>query len=770
MTLETRSTGDMRDLQPISRAQEWTIRSLALASLAFGLYWLYWRWTQTLNPNAMFFSLLLVSAETWGWITSAFFLFQAWKVRQRYAPPAPPGYSVDVFITTYDEPLSIVRRTVIGARAIRYPHRTYILDDGKREEMLQLARDLGVGYIRRKGNAHAKAGNLNHAIKHTTGDFILQLDADHVPLPTIVDGLIGYFTDDKVAFVQSPQDFYNTDSFTHVINEGARSMWEENRIFYSLIQPGKDSWNSAIFCGSCGMLRRAALDEIGGFSTATIIEDMETSMMLHARGWKSVFHSEPLAFGLSPSSAVSFHVQRSRWAQGSMQVLRRFNPLFMPGLTPAQRASYLGANIYPFDGLQKAIFYFAPVVFLFTGAVPLMADTPALMWRLCLYLGLSIGAFELVARGTGWLFIQERYNMAKFATYIGAIPAFFTKRQLKFVVTPKGVTDVPFRTYAPQLTLLILSVAALIWAPIAYHYNWIFYDVQSMDLAFIISGAWIAWNVYFALGVVRLCLRAKQQRSDHRFVDQLPIRLRTLGVGAAETQLALTRDLNPQGLAFRSTTRMEPGQQLEVSLPLSTGTLTVDGLVVHADTESTLHGDVHIHGVKFNEMSIEDRDAIELHCTQHSVPTWRLRYRQSLGVVARATEVIRNARVSPRRLVQLPARLHITLADGTQYDEAGLLEEISSSGARLLLESSVEDNSRIHFEVPGTDLQGHGKVVFTRILESPMSVRYTVGIALERQRRNIGRLFVDTMSRTAVTPDESILHAHRKATTSSVVR
>lgn len=720
----------MRDLEPITAKQEWVIRSLAFVSLAFGLYWLHWRWTETLNPDHMVFSIALVSAETWGWIGSAFFLFHAWKVRDREPPEAPPGKAVDVFITVYDEPLEVVRRTAIGARAIRYPHRTYILDDGKREDVLQMATDLSLGYIRRKGNPNAKAGNLNHAIALTSGEFILQLDADHVPLPNIIDRLLGYFLDPEVAFIQSPQDFYNTDSFTHVINESSRSMWEENRIFYSLIQPGKDHWNSTFFCGSCGMLRRTALEGIGGFSTETIIEDMETSLKLHMKGWKSVYHTEALAFGLSPASASSFHVQRLRWGQGSMQMLRKMNPLFLPGLSPAQRVCYFAANIYPIDGIQKAIFYLSPVIFLLTGAVPLQADTEGLMWRLGIYLVVSIGAFELVARGTGWLFIQERYNMAKFPTYIHALTGYFARGKLKFNVTPKGLTDVPFRTYAPQLALLILSVAALIWAPIAYHYGWVRYNVGSMDLAFFISGAWVAWNVYFAASVVRLSLRARQQRADHRFADQFPVEIKSLRDEDAPTQIALTRDLNPQGMAFRSTTLLGAGEPIEMKMPLSTRTVVARGEIMHVNTTATLHGDVHVHGVRFEPMTIDDRDAVELHCTQHSVAIWRRRYRQSLGFMARANEVVRNARSAARRTIELPARITVISPDGTRQEQGGLLEEISRNGARLLLDNSVEAGTMVEFHVPGTSLAGSGEVVVVRTLESPMSVRFTIGLRL----------------------------------------
>src|SRR5205085_4116051 len=179
-----------------------------------GLYWIIWRWGWSLNPHAMIFSIVLVVAETYGLINSFFLIATVWRLKYRTPPPAPAGLSVDVFITNYDEPLEVLRRTAIGARAITYPHRTWMLDDGKRDEVKAMAEALGIGYIRREGNEHAKAGNLNHALAVTEGEFILQLDADHVPLPNILNRLLGYFNDADVAFVQSPQDFYNTDSFT----------------------------------------------------------------------------------------------------------------------------------------------------------------------------------------------------------------------------------------------------------------------------------------------------------------------------------------------------------------------------------------------------------------------------------------------------------------------------------------------------------------------------------------------------------------------------
>jgi cellulose synthase (UDP-forming) len=725
----------IRGLTHLTTGQERLVRGLALVSLAYGVYWLWWRWTSTLNPDAMVFSLLLVSAETWGWISAALFLFGAWKIPKRVPEPAPPGKRVDVFITAYDEPLEVLRRTAIGAKAIRYPHRTYFLDDGKRDELKKIAEELGIGYIRRVGNAHAKSGNLNFALQVTDGEFILQLDADHYPLPHIVDDILGYFNDPKVAFVQTPQEFYNTDSFTHVLNEDAREMWEENRIFYSLLQPGKDYWNASFFCGCGGMLRRSALAEIGGFSGKTIIEDMETSLRLHSRGWRSAYHQSAVAFGLSPGSATAFHVQRQRWAQGSMQMLKRYNPLFLPGLSPAQRACYFSANLYPVDGLQKAIFYFAPVIFLFTGMVPVSTDGGTLLLRLLPYLLLSVTAFELLARGTGYLFISERYMMAKFYTYIIGLTALVSKKPLKFMVTPKGVSDVPFRAYAPQAFVLGVSVLALIWAPLAWYFGWVPYETNNFALAFAASAIWALWNIFFAAQVVRLSLRMKQQRADHRFLENLAVSMREALAPPQAAQLASLQNLNPLGLAFRSTSAFPKDARLVFDLPLSTRSLRAEGSVVHMETVTTPYGPVHNHGVRFDGLSVEDRDAIELHCTQHSVPEWRKRYRQSLDLFARTNELMHNARSKGRRSVQLPVHVWTEQGNGaaSATHAGGLLEELSPTGARLVLDELIAPGSQVRFEVPGSTLKGSGKVVFAHAMESSASLRFSVGLSLQSE-------------------------------------
>ena len=226
-------------------------------AVAASLRYFHWRVLDTMNPAAMWFSYLFLAAEALNFLETALFFFTVWKPSY-HVPPAPlPDRTVDVFITTYNESLSLLRETAVCAVSMRYPHQTYILDDGNRPEVRELARELGCGYFARTERTHAKAGNLNNALAKTEGEFIVTLDADHVPMPDFIDHVIGFFSNPAVAAVQTAQDFYNLDSFQHLTDWRARYAWQQQELFFSVVQPGKDGYNAAFYCGSPAVLRRA---------------------------------------------------------------------------------------------------------------------------------------------------------------------------------------------------------------------------------------------------------------------------------------------------------------------------------------------------------------------------------------------------------------------------------------------------------------------------------------------------------------------------------
>ena len=199
-------------------------RIISVVSIAYFLYYLWWRATSTLNPDALVFSWVLLLAEAFGVLSYILFSWMTQDISpNRTHKPPRSGLSVDIFIPTYNENIEILEATMVGCRKIKYPHRTYILDDGKREEVKQLATLLGCVYLSRPTNEHAKAGNINYALSKTAGEFIVILDADMVPQPDFLERTLGYFEDEKLAFIQMPQEFYNQDSIQHDQEQNCRS-------------------------------------------------------------------------------------------------------------------------------------------------------------------------------------------------------------------------------------------------------------------------------------------------------------------------------------------------------------------------------------------------------------------------------------------------------------------------------------------------------------------------------------------------------------------
>lgn len=714
--------------------KEWLIRAQAILTLVVWTYYIVWRWGWTLNPDHLWFAIPLALAETWGLISGFLFVHSVWSLKHRTAVKAPPGLTADVLIPCYDEPLEVIRRTAVGARNMRYPHKTWILDDGKRDEVRAMAEEAGVGYLRRETNEHAKAGNLNHGLANTDGEFVLVLDADHVALPHMLDRMLGILSQDRtLAFVQSPQDFYNTDAFTYEVDETGRRMWEEQRLFFSVLQPGKDARGAAFFCGSAAVLRRAALDEIGGFSHHSITEDIETSLRLHARGWKSAFYGESLAYGLAAGSAVAFHTQHLRWGQGAMQVVKRFNPLFTRGLTLSQRLSYFASLTAYVGGLQKLVFLLAPIVFFLTGILPIRALNAGFLARFLPVLVLTLVMSMALSRGIGNLLISERFHVAKFWTYTRAVFSILRRKPLSFKVTPKGPGHVPFGTYAPQAVLMGVTAATVAFAFAAARFGWVDYGWEgTRSPGFVANMVWAALNFVLASSVVQMSLRIRQQRADHRFRDQFPIHVRMRSAdGTPHNLVALTENLNPGGVGFRTGEPMRVGTEVRLTLSLTTGTMNVRGRIVHSSRIADTDPPMYRSGAAFVGLPVPVRDAIELHCTQHAVPLEQSRYRTALRFLERAGERVRNLRGETRHAVQLPAQ--VMLPRGSPEHAGGspmaFLEDLSESGARLVMDRPVSPGTPIRFRVPGTSTERTGKVVFSRAIETPIGVRYAVGVA-----------------------------------------
>ncbi|MEP7057571.1 MAG: glycosyltransferase [Caldimonas sp.] len=551
---------------------EWPRRLLVAGFVLVSVWYLTWR-VGTFNPAAPGFSALVYGAELFGFGTALLHIFMCWRMTVRKAPVPRPGIGVDVFIPTYNESVELVRKTLLAARAMDYPHRTWLLDDGRRPEMEALARQLGCDYLARADNAHAKAGNLNHALAHSDGELVVVFDCDHAPRRDFLTKTLGYFDDARVAFVQTPQDFYNLDSYQHRWRGAGRTVWTEQALFFRVIQRGKDYWNAAFFCGSCAVVRRSALDQIGGFATGTVTEDLHTSLRLHARGHRSVYHAEPLAFGLAPESIEPFIGQRVRWGQGAMHVWRKEGILTHRGLTLAQRLNYLASALTYFDGWQKAIFYFAPAAVLLTGLLPLLATTPDFLLHFLPYYALTFWVFEEVGRGYGRSLFIEQYNMTRFAAFAWATLALIFPR-MKFKVTAKGAAAGrgAIRFTTPQWTVLALNLVALPVGTALYVWS----DALPLQ-SLIANSVWALVNAALAAAVLSFtALSQRNSRDRYRFPIALPAEI----VVADGTRLRGTvDDISDSGMRFyaKFPAGLETGSALTGQLLLPEGPVAFHG-------------------------------------------------------------------------------------------------------------------------------------------------------------------------------------------------
>lgn len=362
-------------------------RLLVSAIIVFlGTRYCLWRMFHTLgapDPLTLTLRILCFAVELILFLNLPFVLFQLIcptnrsaeadrheqeMIDQRYFPP------VDVFIPSYNEPTEILRRTIIACQAIDYPNKeVYLCDDTRRDEVKALCEELGCHYLRRPDNKGAKAGNMNNALKVARGELIAVFDADFLPTKAFLRRTVGFFMDKETGLVQTPQVFYNPDPVQRNLSL-LRVMHHEEDLFFRIVQPGRDFFNASICHGTSFVVRRAYVDEIGGFPTETISEDFFTSIKLQSRGYRIKYLNEPLSAGASANSLDGFVIQRMRWAQGTLQVLySESNPLKISGLSPMQRFLNLAGVTHWIAGAANFVLLLLPIPLLYFDITPMHA-------------------------------------------------------------------------------------------------------------------------------------------------------------------------------------------------------------------------------------------------------------------------------------------------------------------------------------------------------------------------------------------------------------
>ena len=509
-----------------------SVLMLVVLSLTVSCRYIWWRYTSTLNwddPVSLVCGLVLLFAETYAWIVLVLGYFQVIWPLNRQPVPLPKDMSlwpsVDIFVPTYNEDLNVVKNTIYASLGIDWPKdklKVWILDDGGREEFRQFAKQVGVEYIARTSHEHAKAGNINNALKYAKGEFVSIFDCDHVPTRSFLQMTMGWFLKEKkLAMMQTPHHFFSPDPFERNLGR-FRKTPNEGTLFYGLVQDGNDMWDATFFCGSCAVIRRGPLDQIGGIAVETVTEDAHTSLRLHRLGNTSAYMRIPQAAGLATESLSAHIGQRIRWARGMVQIFRLDNPLMGKGLKFAQRLCYVNAMFHFLSGIPRLIFLTAPLAFLLLHAYIIYA--PAIMIALfvmphMVHASLTNSKIQGKFRHSFWSEIYETV----LAWYIAppTLVALINPHKGKFNVTAKGglveeeyVDWVISRPYIFLVLLNLLGVAVGIWR--------YFYGPENEILTVFVSIAWVFYNMVILGGAVAVSVESKQVRRAHRVEMTMP--------------------------------------------------------------------------------------------------------------------------------------------------------------------------------------------------------------------------------------------------------
>ncbi|MEO1669475.1 MAG: glycosyltransferase [Cyanobacteria bacterium J06631_2] len=456
--------------------QVWSQRLVGTILLVLFVRYFFWRSLTTLNFSNPFdgvFSVSLFAMESLAMIGSAFqmlLLFTA-KNRARQAEHCSLAVkerrynpTVDILIPTYNEPDFIVKRTIMGCQAINYDRKqVYVLDDTKRQSIKQLAQELGCHYLTRPDNSHAKAGNLNNALRQTHGELVVIFDADFVPTTNFLERTVGFFRNEKMALVQTPQSFYNSDPIAR--NLGLeRVLTSEEEVFYRYLQPIKDGAGSVVCAGTSFVVRREALRDIGYFATDSVSEDYFTGIRLSARGYELAYLDEKLSAGLAAESIGAHIDQRLRWVRGTLQAFFiKSNPLTISGLSLWQRLGHLEGLVHWFTCLPRVFFLFVPIVCVFGQLNPVLTTLPEIAYVFLPYYVVLLTMFSWLNKRSRSILLSDVYSIIQaIPVSITVIKVLFSPFSKGFKVTPKGLARDKFNyNWSLALPMTILLAATI---------------------------------------------------------------------------------------------------------------------------------------------------------------------------------------------------------------------------------------------------------------------------------------------------------------------
>lgn len=432
-----------------------------------------------------------------------------------------PKLKVASFVTSFNEDPNIVKSTLVSVKlATDGLGKVFLLDDSTnpeiRKELEKFCRENGIEYFHRDNRRGFKGGAINDALKKVGDEFDLVaiFDADQRPVEDFFKQVLPYFKDPKVVMVQIPQEYSETYS---KISRGARYQQEP---FLRVIMPGR-SGTSAFSLGSGSVFRVSALKEVGYFAEFSITEDAATSILLHERGYRTVYADASLIwYGEPPEDLPSYLTQQSRWSFGYFQL---FGRLLRSNLGLSVFFDYYSGFLYWLkEGPVTLMEFVAPMVFLIL-RVPIVKINPFLYAMLYFpYLLVTIALFSFSVRGKGeygmkGFFYHQVVEYLSFVAITGSFISWLMRRKIPFKVTPKGVRRnsrnlrLIWMHILVTLLLVISAILGMLW----------FLQASSANLryAIAINVFWALYQVPFLLGGILFALSPIEEGREYVRVD-----------------------------------------------------------------------------------------------------------------------------------------------------------------------------------------------------------------------------------------------------------
>ncbi len=533
------------------------VRALAVLALLSGASYLLWRLLATRSGTSPVLYWTLITAEAVGWWSLLLETIVTWDSRHA-EPPAPRTEpTVDLLVVSFDEPLDLIRASLVGCALVEGNHHTILVDDAGRDEVRDLAAELGVSYLIRPDNEGARAGAVDHGLRASGADLVVVLGADQVPMPDLINSTRGYFDDPRVAVVQTPIEFSNRDSLLHSHRGHERDHTNQ------ILGPGRDHLDGSIWEGSASLLRREAVLAVGGVSASATTGDLATTVRVQARGWTVRHHPRPVVQGLAPHDLASYMSQRGRWARGHLATLRTADsPLTAKGLTPGQRIVHLHLLNGYFRSVADLAMYGVLVTTLWTGRLPLTASLSALALVWLPWMILRSVALVSLTRGRMRIGENATRRMVNLEMHLRALAAGLTGSTRRFSRRGQHGRDLGGLDVIGQLKLLTAMALILEFVLAARLLDallgWPLAPMRGLALvASTLVGGVVLWMALEVLGVF---VRRRQHRSSYRVPIALTARL--------DGEPIRLRDLTQEGVALVTSRPLSPGTRFSVDVDI----------------------------------------------------------------------------------------------------------------------------------------------------------------------------------------------------------